>query len=420
MNGGSLAASSKSAFYAFPASKAQFLTRDIKQSQIVSALWTRFKEESVCADNTLPAELKPKVEIYQEVKEIHKEDSSFVLKLKQNFQYGKAVMNFYKVGVVNVWNNRKVSNRLKKKHYKLGGIVDRKGRESEIRIPNVTKLTADMAQALYISQMETKTENDKNVGNVIKGDFASKVIDTDLFSMTRKEFQTIRRTTEDAPKIPLFAVILLIFMESTPLVCYAFPQITPSTCVLPSILPRLWSSSANDKLHEINSKLFKTTGLPDLALRNAYNLPIEEGRLMARTLRLTSKFVPLSLYPESLVRRRLQEHYNYLKVDNYYLSGLNGAKSGNLWNLSNQELILACLERNLIRDIKGDVKTFHDIKDPQVRKESEMRFFRKLRLRLFQFIVDFDNYNIGYLGLTHLLEDTRAPQKILEWHDLDN
>ncbi|KAK6455841.1 uncharacterized protein RJT20DRAFT_129211 [Scheffersomyces xylosifermentans] len=406
--------------FVFPTAKAQF-AKEVKQSQVLGSLWRKDQKDeaahAINAESTLPLDLKPKIEIYEEIRQENADSSTVALKLKQSYGYGKALMHFYKTGVSNVWRNRKEVKELRKYQFKLSDNVNSKGKDVDIRIPGFSKLTSDMAQALYISQIETKTEKDKNSGHIIKksGSVSKKLIDTGLFNMSRSQFQLIRRTNSDLSKIPWFLVVLLIFMESTPLVCYAFPQLTPSTCVLPSILPRLWSPGSVDKLHKLTSKALESKDIADLALRNAYNLPIEEVRLLSTSLRLTSKFIPAYLYGESLLRRRLQEYYNYLKVDNYYLSGLNGENSGNVWNLSKQELLLACLERNLIRDLKKDVQSYQEIKDEAERSSKEAEFYTKLRLRLFQFIVDFEKYNIGYLGLGHLLKDAEAPDTILEW-----
>jgi hypothetical protein len=200
-------------------------------------------------------------------------------------------------------------------------------------------------------------------------------------------------------------------MECTPLICYAIPEITPLTCILPSILPRVWNPTATKQLMDVRKNRYQD--LADLAVKNAYNLPLDEVRLLCKALRLTSKYIPAGIYPESTIRRRLQDYYNYIKVDNFYLSGMNG--TGNIWNLSDAELLLAGLERNLILDIKHDTKVFDAFKDEATKNVETQKYFNNLRLDLLRFIVDFENSNIGYLGVNHLGIGEIQSKQVLEW-----
>lgn len=376
-------------FFVFPPSKTK-LGQEIQKSSLLTSLWSNSPDASVNSPHTLPLDIKPKSEIYKEVEDENVNASPISIKMKQSLAYGKSIMNFYKIGVKNVWNNKLEVNRLSK-HYKLDKVNNR-GNEIAITIPSFSTLTTDMAQKLYIRDMEKRSEKSDEV---IKHEDGGK---GPVFNLSRSEYQLLKRTPADFYKIPLFGVIFLIFWECTPLICYAIPEITPLTCILPSILPRVWSPSATKQLKEVRLKRY--TELTDLAVKNAYNLPLDEARLLAKALKLTSKYVPTGLYPESVVRRRLQEYYNYLKVDNFYLSGMNG--SGNIWDLSDAELLLAALERNLIFDIKHDTTVFNEFKDETTKNVESRKYFDKLRLELLRFIVDFETSNIGYLGVKHL------------------
>ena len=83
------------------------------------------------------------------------------------------------------------------------------------------------------------------------------------------------------------------------------------------------------------------------------------------------------------------------------MSGLNG--DGNMWNLNDQELVLACLERNLIQNIVYDTKLFNQISDPIQKQMFQDKYMGKLRVKLFQYLVDFDSFNIGYLAVNHAI-----------------
>lgn len=422
MNSG-LSPVSKTKFFFFPTSKVKF-SPQVKKSPLLYSLW--YKSASWNRDNdllnapsTLPLHVKPKAEIFHETSMENPDKSGYSLKFKQYTTYGKTLVKFYRKGVTNVWNNKRELNGLTKKEYKIINQLNNRGKQVDIRIPNFQKLTHEMAQAIYMNQIENRTFNDSNRGDVIKSDAVEKTIDSKLFNLSRDQYQLLRRTPRDFIKLPSFAVIFAIFFEFTPLLCYAVPEITPLTCVLPSLLPRIWNANASKSLRDYRINKFGEN-LDDLALRNAYNMPRDEAKLLAKAVCLTSNYVPNSLYPETVIRRRLQQHYNYLKVDNYYLSGLNGPSSGNIWNLSNQELLRACLERNLILSLKQDVQDFDNIKDEASKAVKEEEYFDQLRLKLFHFIVDFELYNIGYLGINHLIKDPMDSEKILQWWKEDN
>lgn len=418
-----LATGSKAGFFAFPASKLK-LNQQVQKSHLLSNLWNksgtfRTEADSLNSPNTLPLDTKPRAEIYHEVAVEYPNKSGIFLKAKQLGTYGKSLVKFYKKGVANVWNNKRELNRLLKTEFKLANQLNNRGEQRDIRIPNFRMLTKEMSQALYMSRIECQTLNDNTRGDVIKTNVVQKNIDEGLFNLTRHQYQLIRRTPKDFIKLPAFAVIFGVFFECTPLLCYVFPEITPLTCVLPSFVSRIWSADASKRLrdHRFNRK---DQNLEDLALRNAYNIPLDEARLLAKALCLTSKYISSNFYPPSLIRQRLQLHYNYLQVDNYYLSGLNGEGTGNIWNLSQQELFRACLERNLILDLKQDAQNYNNIEDDATKAVYEEKYFTELRLRLFCFIVDFQQYNVGYLGMSHLLDEKIDTDAILKWWKEDN
>ena len=377
-------------FYNFPATRTQFFEQT-KRSPLLASLWANIDGSAINANSTLPMTMKTKDQIYADIKESNPQASLMSLKVKQAMGYGKILMSFYKSGIKNVWNNHKLVSKLSK-HYKITNQINNQGKDVDIRIPNFGKLTQEMALSLSMNTTEHKAVNNRNHGNVIKGEVVT--VDRDLFSLTRAEFQLINRTNKDFYKLPLFVLVCLVFAETTPLLCYAVPEVTPSTCVLPSIVPRMWKSKTKQELAKLSQNLDEE-GLENLALKTSYNLPLHQARLLCQSLRLVSKYVPVQLYPESVLRSRLNHYYNYLKVDNYYLSGFT---KGNVWNLTDEELVVASLERGIIDDIKKEMEFESE--------EQKHEYMNQLRLRLVKFIVDFDNYNIGYLAINHAKLDT--------------
>ncbi|ODV81503.1 uncharacterized protein CANTADRAFT_24420 [Suhomyces tanzawaensis NRRL Y-17324] len=373
---------------------------DVKKNPLLSSILQEAKPspETVNAPSTLPLNILPKQEIYDQVARENPEASSHGLKFKQSFGYAKSLMKFYKSGVTNVWNNHKLVQDLRKKGYQLQH-VDRRGNEQAIRIPSFKVLTQEMSQQLYV--VKTQKLATKEEGEVIKHNSTE---GEKLFNLTRAQYQLMNRTPRDFYKLPMFGLIFAIFMEMTPLVCYAIPELTPLTCVLPSILPRMWNT-------KIVKQLLQAATRPDKQAQNAYNLPIEEVRILCKSLRISSKYLPSFVYPETYLRNQLQHYYNYLKVDNYYLSGLNGG--GNVWNMTNQEVMEASLERLLIDDLAKVTKEFDAIKNEVERAEKETSYFNELRVRLAKFVVEFENFNVGYLGRESMAD--ADIKKIMEW-----
>ncbi|KAM9924500.1 hypothetical protein OXX59_004490 [Metschnikowia pulcherrima] len=385
-----------SGLFKYGSSQKQLLSQ-INRSPLLQSLWANQNGTAVNSPSTLPLDMRSKDEIYKNVNMQNAGKSGMEIKAKQGFAYAKELMKFYKHGVSAVWQNNKKVRKLKNEGYKLSGSLDRAGKEQAIKIANSEALTKYMAQAIYMNLMENRAEKDATTGDVIRADRALEAcVSPRLFNMSRAEFQMIRRTPRDFMKIPMFAVIFTIFMEMTPVFCYAFPEVTPSTCVLPSILPRIWRSEPLQKLQSEVTEA-KIGPVDDYVMKTAFNMPLEHVRLVCASLRLKTKYIPNSLFPEFVLRKRLHDHFNYLSVDNYYLSGLNG--DGNVWDLSVQELVSACLERNLVPDCKQLVEILS--KGPLEKRTDALD---ELRLKLVRFIADFGSANVGYLAAGHLLE----------------
>ncbi|EDK39470.2 hypothetical protein PGUG_03567 [Meyerozyma guilliermondii ATCC 6260] len=368
-----------------------------QRTNLVKSIWhgsTEKDDVAVNALSTLPIQMKSKAELYEQVRVENPQKSGWGLKLSQTTAYGKAVFRFYKEGVRNVWNNKREMNQLMKTEFKIQNQVDNKGQSVNLKVPSFSKLVFELTQALYMNKIENEQIRLATKGDVVKNDKVDVVYDEQLFNISRSQFQLINRTSKDFIKLPAFAVIFMIFVEMTPILCYVFPEITPSTCVLPSILPRLWDSKSAAKVRQLRSDESK---VEDWALETAYNIPYESLVPLTGQLGLRSKYLPSAFYPESYLRNKLHRYYNYLVVDNYYLSGLNG--NGNVWDLTDEELVQASLERCLISDVGAFVKI------PPEAKAAELK---KLRLKLLRAIIDMDNFSVGYLTVGHLLGEIES------------
>lgn len=377
--------------FAFGTLQAAFNSR-LKSSPLLSALWKKFPEAKVNCPPTLPMEITSREQLYADVKN-EKPRLAPALRVAQTMAYAKQLLRFYKHGISAVWNNTKEARRLRRSQYKIGPWLDRAGNDGAISIPRFRVLSEAMAQALYMDNVQRQAP----AGDVVRHDTNRDELSATsrgLFQMPRRDFQLLHRAPLDAAKLPLFAVVATLFGEMTPILCWAIPEMMPLTCCLPLLLPRVWRAQPAKQLQKL---LEEETSLEDYAQKTAFNLPIAHVRAMATTVRLTARYVPLWVYPESVIRQRLHDYYNYLCVDNYYLSGLNG--EGNLWNLSTQELILACLERNLIRDLSEIVRV-----QSLAPIDERMENLNELRLKLVQFIANAGTANIGYLGVAGTME----------------
>ncbi|OBA20746.1 putative pentamidine resistance factor, mitochondrial precursor [Metschnikowia bicuspidata var. bicuspidata NRRL YB-4993] len=386
----------------------QFLLA-LDRSPMLQSLWSQQTASAVNVPLTLPLSMPLKSQIYLDVALTNAGKPAVQVKAKQGLAYVKQLMRFYKHGVSAVWRNHKQAKTLMKQSYKMSGSLGRAGRETAVRVPGPRALTRHMAQHLYMNLVENRAEKAATTGDVVRaGAAAEACVSPGLLGMSRADFQLLRRTPPDFVKIPAFAVLCAIFMETTPVLCYAFPELTPLTCVLPLLLPRIWRPGP---MKDLQAQMTPAEiGLvADYMMKTAYNMPPRHVRLLCAALRLKTKYVPSQMFPEFVLRKRLHDYFNYLTVDNYYLSGMNG--DGNVWNLDVQELVLACLERNLVDDCKALVGVLSSGS-----LESRADALDALRLKLVRFIADFSSANVGYLAVGHLLESPDV-KTVTKWRE---
>lgn len=327
-------------------------------------------DDVVNASSTLPIVLRTKEAVFHDVAKENASLEGVALKVKQFTTYFKSVIYFYRVGIQNVWRNRKES-KLIKERYNVE-VVTTGGKVIKRQIRN----GKDMVNALVSLENFERVEQE-----------ALKVVDPRIvLNITRKEFQTVLRTEKDFFKIPLFALILVIFAEMTPLLCFLVPEITPSTCVFPGLIKKMnkHAITAQETLSKLRKERYydEYYSKGETLFQSVEKLPDDELRLLAQSLRLTSRYVPIGLYPASILQNRLMDKYNEIKVDNYFLVSSEGQ---NMWSLNKNELTRACLDRGLIDFTKDDLTHIGS---------------HELRLRLFFFLGMFENEkSIGNVGL---------------------
>lgn len=388
--------------FAFGTLHAAFRSR-LQSSPLLSALWSKSSGANINCPPTLPMDISSREKLYADVKN-EKPRLAPALHLAQTMAYAKQLLRFYRCGISAVWSNTKEARRLRRRQYKIGPFLDRTGNDGAISVPRFRVLVGIMAQTLYMDGVQRQS----SATDVIRHDSTDEKTggsNGGLFQMLRRDFQLLHRAPQDTAKLPLFAIVATLFGEMTPLLCWAVPEIMPLTCCLPLLLPRVWRA---EPLKQLRGFVQAEASTEDYAQKTAFNLPIAHVRAIATALRLKARHLPLWVYPEQILRQRVQDYFNYLCVDNYYLSGLNG--DGNLWNLSTQELVLACLERNLITDL-AELVRIQSLGTLEERTSS----LDELRLKLMQFIANAASANVGYLGVATMME--RPSTDVVQWRN---
>jgi pentamidine resistance factor len=325
---------------------------------------------------TLPADLYSREKIMKDValQNPDLKEGSLKLKFRQNSAYVKKLLGFYKLGVKNVIQNRTRVKEIKERYYFEN--VESKAVVHKRKFRNSTDLLAKLLEIKSLRNIESEVNSKSNY----------------LLNLKRSELQLVLRTERDFYKIPLFCLIVMVFFEMTPILCYFIPEITPSTCVLPS---------ASQKLHSAQSKAFRELAKlrtqrydefyskGQIPLRFNYeNLPTDELLLLSKGLKLTSRYIPVGIYPEKYIRDKLHRKLIEFEIDNDYL--LN---QGGLWKLTKIEALKACLDRGLI-----DLEKYKNLEDLT---SSELRLKLALQLILTNnnIIGNVNIYGLNYLNL---------------------
>ncbi|KAL8849485.1 MAG: hypothetical protein Q9221_005567 [Calogaya cf. arnoldii] len=213
-------------------------------------------------------------------------------KIKHYYRTGKAYLTFYKTGVKALWHNYKVLRQLR------------------TRIP--------------------------------KGESAEQALRAELLS--RAEYHLYRRTKKDASRIPIFALVLTICGEFTPIVVLflGLNGAVPTVCHIPKQV-----DGARKKAEERRQKSFREGTISSAEdtnnVEDMKRLPRPVMLHVARSLGLYSPlWDKIRIPPTILLPRRIQKAVERIDVDDIALE-----KGGGVQHLNKKELRLAAEERGL-------------------------------------------------------------------------
>ncbi len=216
-------------------------------------------------------------------------------KLKFYYKTGRAYLTFYKSGVKAVWQNYKLYHQLRP------------------RIP--------------------------------KGQSAEQALRDGLLS--RAEYHLIRRTRSDISRIPLFAIVLAICGEFTPLVVVflGLSSAVPRTCHIPKQI-----NGAREKLEARRRESFRKGTITADRTEKAEDMRSLPRPIMlhvGRSLGLySSLWDKIGVAPTVLLPKRIQKAVERIDVDDHAIE-----KGGGVKYLSEEELKLAAEARGL--DVVG-------------------------------------------------------------------
>ncbi|KAH3678394.1 hypothetical protein WICMUC_001411 [Wickerhamomyces mucosus] len=282
---------------------------------------------SINCNESLPIILRNKAMVFKDVEIENPGNKGAGLIVKQYVEFAKSIIKFYRVGIQNVWRNYKSVKLLREKYYIND--IDSKGADIKRRFKNSKDIIMTLNNYLSLKKIEFEVLQN-----------AGKIPNESIINISRYELSLLKRTELDYWKLPLFSLILLVCGELTPFVVYVFPNLSPSTCVSPSIL-----KSINSK----NNLTFKQLRKP----LNIFELNKNELILYNKLYFLIPNF--WTFLPKSYYQNNLTDHLNYLKLDDYYLTKKYYNKINGLWLLSKNELIKSCLDRNLIDLSTSDI-----------------------------------------------------------------
>lgn len=304
----------------------------------------------------------------------------------------KVYLNFFKFGIKNVWNNFFVVKReVKDKYYLLDnglGFNDLatgefKDKKIKIKDSNLNLLINNLSNSIRC------IENESSVKNGLEYIYST----NDLISISRSKFQALVRSKNDFKKIPIFGGLFLIFEEITLLFCYIFPNITPTTCIVPQLMKRSYQRQISSESQLVKQR--KDTDLlelTDISKLNPYSITD------SKELKLISKYLSISsnslIDNDNNLRKLMMNKYKEILVDNYLI-----LRDGGVSKLNKLELFFCCINRGLI-NYNNLIETVND------KNLDKLNFIDKfdeidMRIKLMRFIYESNDKrnNIGLIGV---------------------
>lgn len=164
-------------------------------------------------------------------------------------------------------------------------------------------------------------------------------------SLTRSDLQLLVRNWHDIKRVPVFALVLMVCGEFTPLVVIALSGVVPWTCRIPKQI-----ESDRRKLEQRRSMSFRelTTEPPTQA--GVENLGRTQLLHISRSLGLSSRIWDwVGGLPTGLLRRKASKRVDYLELDDGLIR-----KAGGVSDMTSEEVRMALVERGVDVLGKGD------------------------------------------------------------------
>jgi hypothetical protein len=180
-----------------------------------------------------------------------------------------------------------------------------------------------------------------------------------LHSLTRAEFQFLRREVGDTLRLPVFALILIVFGEWTPALVALFGGIVPKTCRIPrqvrgSLVRR--HQKREVRLHRlvVSNRKARLEAM-SAGVRNQGNGGDKESMMSqidrdAIIYALAHRLGTYSALSDvvNLTERRLIKRLRYLDADDALMRrDAGGSSAGAIKELGREEVRIACDERGI-------------------------------------------------------------------------
>ncbi|MBE3049892.1 hypothetical protein IMZ48_46825 [Candidatus Bathyarchaeota archaeon] len=169
-------------------------------------------------------------------------------------------------------------------------------------------------------------------------------------TFSRADWIFLWRTRHDVMRLPLFGLTFLLFEELTPLIAYFVEGIMPLTCRLPQHTAKSQGKAVERRKYALNELKWKNPeGVATASVARAHIL---------RSLNLVSRFWDrIGLMPPGLWQLKGRSHMGFLEADDRLLR-----KGGDLKQLSEEELLLASVDRGIDVDVTAELasgRNFH-------------------------------------------------------------
>ena len=169
-------------------------------------------------------------------------------------------------------------------------------------------------------------------------------------TFSRADWIFLWRTRHDVMRLPLFGLTFLLFEELTPLIAYFVEGIMPLTCRLPQHTAKSQDKAVERRKYALDELKWKNPeGVATASVARTHIL---------RSLNLVSRFWDrIGLMPPGLWQLKGRSHMGFLEADDRLLR-----KGGNLEQLSEEELLLACVDRGIDVDVTAELasgRNFH-------------------------------------------------------------